>query len=179
MRPTIGRIVWYRPRTAAYTVPAMITATWDTLVSEMVELGMIPGLSSPTHVHLTVFSPGVPAVGPNGPTARLRMEPVDAVEDASAEMPTGAASLNLAGTYQEWDTPFFDPLAAGGAAGHAYASTHPVPVSCAPLPERGELEWDVRLFDAAGDRVSCAPTNADPAEALTQPPGTWTWPERS
>lgn len=120
--PSIGRIVWYRSRTDAYTVPAIITTTVETLYEPAVEAGYIPGLFSPTHVHLTVFSPGIPVVGPNVP---LGTEKPDTMG-----LPTGASSYNLAGTYQEWNVPFFDPSAYGDNA---------VPVSCAPKPTTDEL----------------------------------------
>lgn len=99
-KPTIGRIVWYRSRTGKYTVPAIITATKDTLIEENVEKGYIEGLTDQTHVHLTVFTPGKP--GKRG----------DA-NDFEAR-PDAPISENVAGCYQEWDVPqhtgaiFFD-----------------------------------------------------------------------
>jgi hypothetical protein len=110
MRPTIGRVVWYRSRTGLYSVPAIITATVDTLARGAVEAGIIPDLTDWQHVHLTVFSPGIPVIGPNS-------APGSGSETAYV-LPSGATSFNLAGTYQEWNVPFFDP---GGLA-----------VSCAP-----------------------------------------------
>jgi hypothetical protein len=86
------------------------------------------------HVHLTVFSPGVPEQGPNGELMdRVASPPLRARASA---LPPGARSFNLAGTYQEWDVPFFDP-APSGNEGEGKA----LPVSCAPtIQHYGELE---------------------------------------
>jgi hypothetical protein len=143
----IGRVVWYRSRTGAYTVPAVITATVDTLAPELVEAGLIPALSGPMSVHLTVFSPGIPMDGVN---ATLHAD-----EPPQYRLPPGAKSLNLAGTYQEWDVPFFDPRRAG--------------LVTVPNPAGGVMQGPLR--------VSCAPVPGE--HELEQPPGTWTWPERS
>ncbi len=89
MKPTIGRIVIYRSRTGDYDVPAVISATSDTLHHPNVEAWHIPGLSGDEHVHLTVFSPG-PAGRRAGAT------------DFKAESPHGR-SENQGGTYTEWD----------------------------------------------------------------------------
>lgn len=59
MRATVGRIVHYRSKTGNYTLPAMITATHETLWPEGVALGEVPALSSEAHVHLQVFTPGI------------------------------------------------------------------------------------------------------------------------
>lgn len=90
-KPTIGRIVIYRSRTGDYDVPAVINATVDTLSSKGVELGRVPTLSSPEHVHLTVLTPGKP--GYRGAAADFKVES----EHGRSE--------NVAGTYQEWDIP--------------------------------------------------------------------------
>lgn len=119
---TIGRIVVYRSRTGNYSVPAMVTATVDSLADVGVrrvaaavrdpsstaghitvfedsggERG-VPPLSSPSHVHLAVLTPGLPG---------LRVE----AQDFKVESPHGR-SENVAGAYQEWDVPFH-----GGAVG--------------------------------------------------------------
>lgn len=93
--PTIGRIVIYRSRTGNYDVPAIITATQETLNPEGVKAGHVPGLSSETHVHLAVFTPGKP--GMRGDAADFEVES----EHGRSE--------NVAGTYQEFDIPA-DPL---------------------------------------------------------------------
>lgn len=97
MRPTIGRIVLYRSRTGKYTVPAVVTATTETLNPEGVEAGHVPPLSSEDHVHLTVFSPGKPG---------LRLGAEDFKVPASASRPVDE---NVGGTYREWDVPPNDP----------------------------------------------------------------------
>lgn len=88
MRPSIGRIVIYRSRTGDYDCPAIITATQETINPEAAERGSMPALSSPEHVHLTVFTAGVQGLG--GP------------RPASEE---GFVSENQGGSYQEWNVP--------------------------------------------------------------------------
>ena len=57
-KPTIGRIVLYRGKYGAHAMRcAIITCTQETLMPEPVASGAIPGLDSPTHVHLNVFTP--------------------------------------------------------------------------------------------------------------------------
>lgn len=98
-RVTIGRIVIYRSRTGQYDVPAIVTATHDTLNPAGVAAGHVPALSSPEHVHLTVLTPGKPG---------LRTEASDfEVESAHGR------SENVAGCYQEWDIPFNEQASAG------------------------------------------------------------------
>lgn len=88
-RPTIGRIVIYRSRTGDYDVPAIVNCTVATLSPKGVELGHVPALTDPWHVHLTVLTPGRPG---------LRRDATDfAVESEHGR------SENVAGTYQEWD----------------------------------------------------------------------------
>jgi hypothetical protein len=96
--PSIGRIVIYRSRTGDYDVPAIITATQETLNAKGVELGHVPDLSSPQHVHLTVFTPGKPG---------MRRD----ADDFKVESPHGRGE-NVSGCYQEWDIPLNDPAAA-------------------------------------------------------------------
>lgn len=55
---SIGRIVLYRSKRNPYDVPAVITATQDSLWRPGVEAGEVPDLASPQHVHLHVFTPG-------------------------------------------------------------------------------------------------------------------------
>lgn len=91
MKPTIGRIVIYRSRTGDYSVPAIVTATADTLNPKGVEEGNVPPLTGDEHVHLTVFTPGAPG---------LRADASDfKVESAHGR------SENISGCYQEWDIP--------------------------------------------------------------------------
>ena len=94
MRPTIGRIVIYRSRTGDYDVPAIVTATTDTLNAKGVELGHVPALSSDEHVHLTVLSPGRPWLHRSA-------------EVFKTESPYGRGE-NVSGCYQEWDIPWAD-----------------------------------------------------------------------
>lgn len=97
--PTLGRVVIYRSRTGNYSAPALVTATIDTLAPVGLELfefsegkAGVPPLSSPTHVHLAVFTPGLPG---------LRAGAQDFVTEDSP----GGRSENVNGVYQEWDVP--------------------------------------------------------------------------
>jgi hypothetical protein len=59
MKPTLGRIVHYRGKQGVLAMrAAIVTATVDTLDPGNVEAGHVPGLDSPEHVHLHVFTPG-------------------------------------------------------------------------------------------------------------------------
>lgn len=63
MKPTIGRIVFYRTdgrNGLYYDLPAIITCTQETHPGDYPDgkNNPLPVPSSPTHVHLTVFSPG-------------------------------------------------------------------------------------------------------------------------
>jgi hypothetical protein len=64
---TICRMVVYRSRTAQYSVPAIITATIDTIADAGVQAYLdsggargVPPLNDVNNVHLTVFTPGIP-----------------------------------------------------------------------------------------------------------------------
>jgi hypothetical protein len=93
MRPTIGRIVIYKSRTGKYVVPAIITATKETLNPEGVAGGFIEDLTDGDHVHLTVFTPGKPGKRANA-------------DDFVGARKDAPISENLGGgTYQEWDVP--------------------------------------------------------------------------
>lgn len=94
-KPTIGRIVIYRSRTGNYDVPAIVTATTETLNPAGVEAGHVPALNGNMCVHLSVFTPGKPG---------LRQ----GAEDFQTESEHGR-SENVAGTYQEWDIPMSSP----------------------------------------------------------------------
>jgi len=87
--PSVGQIVLYRSRTGKYTVPAIITATSNTLNQDGVDAGHVPPLTADGNVHLTVFTPGKP--GMRGPA-----------KDFIAPSPY-PVSENVAGCYQEWD----------------------------------------------------------------------------
>lgn len=78
MVPTIGRIVMYRSKTANYVLPAMVTATMETLWPEGVETGQVPALSSPLHVHLQVFTPGIAESYPEHDVPFFELAPVSA-----------------------------------------------------------------------------------------------------
>lgn len=121
-KPSICRIVVYRSRTGNYSVPAVVTATEDSLYRPGVEGGFVPDLSSPMHVHLTVFTPGLPG---------MRVT----AEDFEAPVPEGQViSENVAGCYQEWNVPF-EALRLGG----------PVDDPHHLVPSAGTWHWPPRV----------------------------------
>lgn len=108
MKPSIGRIVWYRTdgrNGLAYDLPAIITVTQDTHPGDYSDGRANPLIvpSSPTHVHLTVFSPG--GFG-------TMVTPADSTEQAtmpsSADFPGGRRLQPGSGTYVELDVPMAD-----------------------------------------------------------------------
>lgn len=101
--PSIGRIVIYRSRTGDYDVPAIVTATAETLNAKGVELGHVPNLTAPGNVHLTVFTPGKPG---------MRRDAQDFLVESVHER-----SENFSGCYQEWDIPLNDPATGDIAPG--------------------------------------------------------------
>jgi hypothetical protein len=119
---TIGRVVTYRSRTGDYDVPAIVNCTVDTLNEKGVEAYResagkrgVPPLSTANHVHLTVLTPGMPG------------QRADAEDFKVAGV---AVSENVAGCYQEWDIPFWQP------AEHD-------PENDAPMP--GSWRWPQRV----------------------------------
>jgi hypothetical protein len=131
MKPSICRLVLYRSRTGKYTVPAIITATVDTLNPEGVEAGGVPPLSSPNHVHLTVLTPGM--FCPNGSAAFAAGDDGRPVSEAAG------------GSYQEWDVPAAVLVGDDQEPGELRASIdgdHPSDV-CAHAP--GTWAWPARV----------------------------------
>lgn len=58
-KPSLGRIVHYRGKQGYLAMrAAVVTAAVASLDPRGVEAGEIPGLDSPDHVHLWVFTPG-------------------------------------------------------------------------------------------------------------------------
>jgi hypothetical protein len=58
-QPTLGRIVHYRGKLGFHAMrAAIVTCDVNSLDPRGVEQGFIPGLDSPNHVHLWVFTPG-------------------------------------------------------------------------------------------------------------------------
>lgn len=90
MKPTLCRAVFYRSKTGRYTLSATVIATTETLFAPGVEAGHVPALTSDTHVHLRVDTPG---------------------KEGTRLPNTDPAILNTSagGTYQEFDIPFWDP----------------------------------------------------------------------
>lgn len=102
MRPTIARMVVYRSKTGKYVVPAVVSATQETLFRLGVEEGNLPDLSSPTHVHLTVFTPGIQG----------RVNSTTSAEELGRLQ---ARSTPAGGSYQEWDVPYDETGEAPGS----------------------------------------------------------------
>lgn len=102
-RPSIGRVVIYRSRTGTYSMPALISATVDTLHRPNVDAGHVPDLTSGRHVHLTVFTPGI--LGQRS---------------ASTDPELGKANPPAGGSLQEWDIAEWEPRL--DQAGDAFAA---------------------------------------------------------
>ena len=98
-KPSIGRIVIYVSRTGQYVVPAIVTATSETLYQPGVDGGFVPALTDDGNVHLTVFTPGKPG---------KRANAKDFVNPSAHPI-----SENLSGCYQEWDIPYSESGEAG------------------------------------------------------------------
>jgi hypothetical protein len=141
--PSIGRIVVYRSRTGRYDVPAIITATTGTLDPQGVELFEesngergVPPLSSPDHVHLTVFTPGLPGFRAQGLHGAGDTPLAERDQSARGE-PRQGYGENTGGSYQEWNVPLDEPMPV-----HS-----PVPgvASVTPDPEPGSWRWPERV----------------------------------
>lgn len=120
--PSLGRIVIYRSRTGRYDVPAIITATEQTLDPQGVELYFasegekgVPPLTGAAHVHLTVLTPGIPGFRAEG-LAGEGDSPLEVRDQSGRVTPAPGYSENAGGTYQEWDVPQA-PAAPGETAG--------------------------------------------------------------
>lgn len=76
-KPTPGRIVHYQTdgRNFDYYLPAIVVVTLDNLVDEAAQLGLIPHLSSASHVHLWVPGGKEPYYEYDVPFAPIRSEP--------------------------------------------------------------------------------------------------------
>lgn len=122
--PTIGRIVIYRSRTGRYDVPAIVTATVETLDPQGVELYLategvkgVPPLDSPEHVHLTVLTPGIPGFRAEG-LAGEGDSPLEVRDQSERPVPAKGYGENAGGSYQEWNVPIdsgTNPSPAAGA----------------------------------------------------------------
>ena len=100
-KPTICRTVVYRSRTGNYSVPAIITATQETLYRPGVDAGYVADLTSPEHVHLQVFTPGKPGMRKDA-------------DNFLVESEHGRAE-NVGGSYPEYDVPQWEPSDDGDA----------------------------------------------------------------
>jgi len=112
--PALALAVLFRSRTAAYTVPATITATQASLNPAGVRSGNVPELEYPDNVHLTVFTPGLPGLRANAqdfvaPSTAQRVVERDPDGDPVATAPV-EVSENVAGCYQEWNVPHWRPV---------------------------------------------------------------------
>lgn len=98
----LGHVVWYRSKTGTYTCGARIAATVDSLYQPNVDAGHLLSLSSPTHVHLVVDTPGLQG-HVSDDTARTHPALAD------PDRPNKPAG----GTFQEFDIPQWDWEAEG------------------------------------------------------------------
>jgi hypothetical protein len=111
--PQLGELVVYNSKTGNYRLAAIVNCTWETIDPRGVELGHVPPLTGPYHVHLTVFTPGkagtsrVATTGMGGGTATATI-----TSAGGAGGPAPIKSNNVAGCYQEWDIPI------GAGPGH-------------------------------------------------------------
>lgn len=58
MHPKVGAVILYRSRTREYVLPAIVTATVDSLDRRGVVRGDVPDITGEEHVHLNVMSCG-------------------------------------------------------------------------------------------------------------------------
>jgi hypothetical protein len=112
MPATLGRVVIYRSRTGRYDVPAIVTATPDTLDPQGVELYHstngekgVPPLDG-DNVHLTVLTPGLPGFRAQGLAGEGGHRARRARSVADRPMPAQGYGENGGGTYQEWNVPY-------------------------------------------------------------------------
>jgi hypothetical protein len=140
MPATLGRVVIYRSRTGRYDVPAIVTATTDTLDPQGVELyhatncgkGVPPlddqvDSSDAQHVHLTVLTPGLPGFRAQGLAGEADTELAER-DRADRPMPAQGYGENTGGTYQEWNVPYDNP-----------------PLGGTRSPEPGTWRWPTRV----------------------------------
>lgn len=120
--PRIGRVVIYRSRTGSYSCPAIITATRGTLHRGNVAEGHVVDLTDAEHVHLNVFTPGLPG-HVSASTAR--------------DYPELAASQRPVGMYQEFDVPFWPCPPGADADTLTSAERSPQPPRTWTWPVRG------------------------------------------
>lgn len=99
-KPSLGRIVIYRSKTAKYDVAAIVSGTVDSLYRPAVAEGHVADLDSDQHVHLTVLTPGYQ--GHRNSTTTAEQE----AELTRLSTPAG-------GTYQEFNVPY-DPTGETG-----------------------------------------------------------------
>lgn len=111
--PLLGDLVIYRSRTGDYSLAAIVTATVHSINPVGVERGQVPPLSTDAHVHLAVFTPGLPPVAtpqsthvvidPERPLGKRMLPPDTELEDGKF-----LALTALGGTYAEFDIPLWD-----------------------------------------------------------------------
>lgn len=94
----LGQTVLFRSRTGAWTAPAIVTATLDSLHRPNVDAGHVPPLTDGFNVHLTVLTPGIQGHVSDTTAA----EHPELVADDRPNKPAG-------GSFQEWDVPEWVP----------------------------------------------------------------------
>lgn len=94
---TIGRIVIYRSKTGQYSMPAVVSATRDTLYLPNVSAGHLADLSAADNVHLVVFTAGA-----------------SGHRSAGTDPSLGAANPPAGGSFAEYDIAYSDDPEAPG-----------------------------------------------------------------
>lgn len=88
-KPSLSRIVHYRGKQGLQTMrAAVVTATVNDLDPRGVERGDVPALSSPSHVHLWVWTPA--ASGPNAAAGGFAEFDVPLGEELDGCIPPGS-----------------------------------------------------------------------------------------
>lgn len=118
----LSRQVIYRSKTADYSLAATVIADAESINPLGVERRQVPPLTGEGHVHLTVFTPGLPPVLTPSRTAliidtRLPLgsrilplnEALDSIGDEMADLEEGQfiGMGQFGSTYAEYDIPFW------------------------------------------------------------------------
>lgn len=156
----LGQPVIYRSKTGDYSLSAIVTATTASINLKGVEAGYVPPLTDEDHVHLVVFTPGLPPLETPAHTSKVidRTQPLGTREfPAAISMPPSMtapavphpgelgdgrflALTAFGGTYAEFDIPrwrssfaqFGSPSASGEGLGHYWEYEDQAPGTWTP-----------------------------------------------
>lgn len=117
MKPSLCRMVIYRSRTGDYSLAAIVSAVRASLNRAGVDAGTLPDLPDDDHVHLVVFTPGLPLtstpphtagiVDPSLPFGKRYLAAEPGTLPPEVEPPAFVAMMPFGGTYQEFAVPFW------------------------------------------------------------------------